>query len=99
MKKAVSKIDSGTQNGKHFCSFLMSFLPLCSRKVARAGGAVPGAVGVSGQAALGAGFPVNVTAVQRQLGHPHHGTDVELLLQKEFVVTAKTILFFKSLLS
>lgn len=35
-----------------------------------AGAAVPGAVGISGEAAVGAGAPVDVAAMQGNLGHP-----------------------------
>ena len=38
-------------------------LPLGGRKVSGALGAVPGAVRVSGQAALGAGFPIHLTTM------------------------------------
>lgn len=79
------------------CFSLTGLLPLCSRKIARAGGAVPGAVGVSGEAALRTGFPVNVTPVQGELRDPRGGADIELLLWKEFTVRTKITLFFKYL--
>lgn len=48
--------------------------------VACAQRAVPGAVRVSGQAALGAGFAVSLTAVQLHLGHTCRGAHVQGLL-------------------
>lgn len=56
-------------------------LPLGSGKVAGAGSPVPSAIGVPGQAALRAGFPVDVAAVQRKLGDSDRRADVDLLLQ------------------
>lgn len=79
------------------CLSPTGLLPLCSGKVARAGGAVPGAVGVSGEAALGTGFPVNGTPVQGELCDPCGGAGIELLLWKEFTVRTKITLFFKYL--
>lgn len=55
-------------------------IPLGGGGVAGAGAAVPGAVGVPGQAAVGTGFPVHVTAVQRQVRHAHGRGHVQLLL-------------------
>lgn len=45
-------------------------LPFGGWEVARALGAIPGAVGVSCQAALSTGFAINFTAVQGHLGDP-----------------------------
>lgn len=66
--------------------------PLLGGGVAGAGLAVPGAVGVSGQAAVGAGLAVDVAAVQRQLGQSHRRRHVQLLLQvrKEKYAELKT---------
>lgn len=50
--------------------------------VAGAGGAVPGAVGVPRQAALGARLPVRLAAVQPQHGHAHRGAHIQRLLWK-----------------
>lgn len=55
-------------------------LPLGGGEVAGALGAVPGAVGVAGQAALGAGLPVDLTAVQRHLRDAQSRAEVQLLL-------------------
>lgn len=44
---------------------------------------VPGAVRVSGQAAVGAGRAVRVAAVQGHLGDPELGAGVQLLLQSK----------------
>ena len=54
--------------------------PLGVGQVARAGGAVPGAVGVSGQAALGARLPVHTAAVEGHLGDARVRAHVQLLL-------------------
>jgi hypothetical protein len=51
--------------------------------VASAGGAVPGTVGVSGQAALSTGLPIRLTPVKPQLGHTHRRTHVQCLLCAE----------------
>lgn len=48
--------------------------------VVGAGGAVPGAVGIPGQAALGTSCTVGLTPVQPHLGHPEAGAHVECLL-------------------
>lgn len=55
-------------------------LPLLRGGVTGAGLAVPGTVRVSGQAAVGAGLAVNIAPVESQLGQPHRGRHVELLL-------------------
>lgn len=55
-------------------------VPLGGGRVAGAGAAVPGAVGVAGQAAVGTGFPIHVAAVQGQVGHPYGRGHVQLLL-------------------
>ena len=54
--------------------------PLSVGQVARAGGAVPGAVGVPGQAAVGAGAAVHPAAVQGHLGQAAVRRHVQLLL-------------------
>lgn len=58
------------------------YVPLVGRIEARAAQAVPGAVGVSGEAAVGAGRAVSVATVQGDLRDPKLGADVQLLLQK-----------------
>lgn len=47
--------------------------------VASAGGAIPGTVGVSSQAAFCTGFAIDPTSVQGQLRNGSPGTHVELL--------------------
>lgn len=54
--------------------------PLGGRRVAAAGLAVPGTVGVPRQAAVSAGFSVHVAAVQGQVGHSYSRGHVKLLL-------------------
>lgn len=51
--------------------------------------AVPGAVGVSSQAALGAALPVEGAAVQGHLGQAIFGANVQLLLWKNAIITNK----------
>lgn len=48
--------------------------------VVGAGGAVPGAVRIPGQAAFGTGRAVGLAPVQPYLGHPQAGAHVERLL-------------------
>lgn len=57
--------------------------PLGGWKVSGALCAVPGAVRVSGQAALGAGFTVHLTTVQRHLGDTQSRAKVQLLLWEQ----------------
>lgn len=57
--------------------------PLGVGQVASAGCSVPGAVRVSGEAALGAGLPVHAAAVEGDLGDAGGGAHVQLLLQGE----------------
>lgn len=54
--------------------------PLLRRRVSGAGLAVPGAVGVAGQAAVCTHLSVDVAAVERQVGHAEHRAHVQLLL-------------------
>jgi len=54
--------------------------PLLSEQVRGAGPPVPGAVGVPGQAAVGAGFAVELAAVQGELEQPVGAAHKQLLL-------------------
>lgn len=58
-------------------------VPFAAGVEARAAESVPGAVGVPGEAAVGAGRAVSVTTVQRDLRDPELGADVQLLLQSK----------------
>lgn len=60
-----------------------ALLPLGGGKVSGTLGAVPGAVRVPGQAALGAGFPVHLAAVQGHLRDAQSRAQVQLLLQTQ----------------
>lgn len=57
-----------------------SYSPLPGWVEPRAGMAIPGAVRVPGQAAVGAGCAVDVAAMQGHLGNPFVGTHIQLLL-------------------
>lgn len=70
----------GGIKGKYLASE-RALLPLGSGKVSGTLGAVPGAVRVPGQAALGAGFPVHLAAVQGHLGDAQGRAQVQLLLK------------------
>lgn len=61
----------------------MLSLPAYGGHVGAAGVSVPGAVGISGQAALGAGLPIQLTLVQAQLGHTFPGAHKQPLLEME----------------
>lgn len=63
LDETVPKMESLKTNSEHLYLFLELLLPLRSREVARAGGAIPSTVRVPGEAALGTGFPVNITSV------------------------------------
>jgi len=58
-------------------------LPAHSGHVGAAGMSIPGAVGISGQAALGTGLTVQLTLVQGQLGHTLPGAHKQPLLKEE----------------
>lgn len=60
-----------------------ALLPLGGGKVSGTLGAVPGAVRVPGQAALGAGLPVHLAAVQGHLRDAQSRAQVQLLLQTQ----------------
>lgn len=60
-----------------------SCLPAHSGHVGAAGMSVPGAVGISGQAALSAGLTVQLTLVERQLGHALTGAHEQPLLEED----------------
>lgn len=51
--------------------------------IGTAGMSVPGAIGISGQAALSAGLTVQLTLVQGQLGHTLPGAHKQPLLKEE----------------
>lgn len=55
-------------------------LPLVAREELRAGLAVPGAVGIPGQATAGAVGTIQFTALQCHLGHAHLTGHKQLLL-------------------
>ncbi len=61
----------------------MSYLPAYGGHVGAAGMSVPGAVGISGQAALSAGLAIQLTLVQAQLGHTLPGAHKQPLLEME----------------
>lgn len=44
-------------------------IPLVSGEIIGAGGAIPGAIRIPGQAAVGAGFPIKFTPLQGQPSH------------------------------
>lgn len=60
----------------------MCALPLSHGEVSGALCPIPSTVGVPGQAAFGAGLSVNLTAMQRHLGHTHIRAHVQLLLRR-----------------
>lgn len=60
----------------------VSSVPADSGHVGAAGVSVPGAVGVSGQTALGTGLTVELTLIQSQLRDAFSGADVQPLLQE-----------------
>jgi len=62
---------------------LAAMAALARGLVVGAGGAVPGAVGIPGQAALSASSAVGLTPVQPYLGHPQAGAHVERLLGEQ----------------
>ena len=68
------------QHGVAIAHVLPAEAPLAAGQEAGAGEPVPGAVGVPGQAALGAGLPVGLTAVQLHLGHAQRRAHVQRLL-------------------
>lgn len=55
-------------------------VPLGGGGVAGAGAAIPGTVGIPGEAAVGTGLPVHITAVQGQVGHAYSRGHIQLLL-------------------
>lgn len=59
----------------------LSPLPPYGGHVGAAGVSVPGAVGISCQAALGTGLTVQLTLVQAQLGHTLPGAHKQPLLE------------------
>lgn len=59
----------------------MASVPAHGGHVGAAGVAVPRAVGISGQAALGAGLAVELTLVEAELGHALPGAHKQPLLQ------------------
>lgn len=59
----------------------LSSIPAYGGHVGAAGMSVPSAVGISGQAALGACLTVQLTLVQAQLRHTLPGTDKQPLLE------------------
>lgn len=63
--------------GVHLC---LRHTPFGVWKVAGAGRSIPGAVGVSGKAALSAGLPVHAAAVEGHLGDAGVGAHIQLLL-------------------
>lgn len=65
-------------------------LPLAGGEEPGAGLAVPGAVGVSGQAALGTVGPVQLAPLEAQLGHAHLAGHVQLLLWRRVFTHIKT---------
>lgn len=58
-------------------------VPLASGIKSGAAESIPGAVRVSGEAAVGAGRAVGVAAVQRDLRDPELRADIQLLLQSK----------------
>lgn len=62
---------------------LAAIAALARGLVAGAGGAVPGTVGIPGQAAFSTSCAIGLTLVQPYLGHPQAGTHVERLLGKQ----------------
>lgn len=54
--------------------------PLGVGEVASTGCSIPGAIRVSGQAALSAGFPINTAAVEWNLGNARVRAHIQLLL-------------------
>lgn len=68
------------------CQNKQELSPLCLHPrgvVAGAGDAVPGAVGIPGQAAVGTGCTVHVTLVELHLSYHWLGSHVQLLLKKK----------------
>lgn len=59
----------------------LSFIPAHGGHVGAAGMSVPSAVGISGQAALGACLTIKLTLVQAQLRHTLPGTHKQPLLE------------------
>lgn len=55
-------------------------VPLSGREVSGTLRAIPGAVRITCEAALGASFAVHIAAVQGHLGYPDGGSEIELLL-------------------
>lgn len=55
-------------------------VPLSGREVSGTLRAIPGAVRITCQAALGASLAVHIAAVQGHLGDPDRGSEIELLL-------------------
>lgn len=68
-------------NSSLWCVFVfVSHTPLGIWKVAGAGRSIPGAVRVSGKAALSTGLPVHAAAVEGDLGDAGVRAHVQLLL-------------------
>lgn len=64
------------------CGCVSPFRVRARRVVAGAGDAVPGAVRVPSEAAVGTGAAVHVAVVESDLCHGRRGSDVQLLLQR-----------------